>query len=219
MNALFATVRAVHYASAMLLFGELVFAFAVAGRAGSGGGAVGSLDPGEIRRRFLRVAIASVVAGIASGVAWLALAAVSMSGLPVADALDRATLGLVLSSTTFGNAWLVRGGLAVALCALLFALAKSPPRGTAFAGMLAMLLIAAAYLGALIVDQHEATVRRRRRDRRGCHPPLAAGVRARCPRSCSCFAASRRSRRPLGRHGIFRRWGRCAFRCWWRAAP
>jgi len=133
-----------------------VFAFVVAGNAWSGSGAVGSLESADIRRRFLRVAIASVVTGIASGVAWLALAAASMSGLNVAEALERSTLGLVLTATTFGHAWLVRAGLAVALCALLFALAKSPPHRAAFGGMLAMLLVAAAYLGALAWSGHAA---------------------------------------------------------------
>ena len=156
MNALFAATRAVHYASAMVLFGELVFAFAVAGRAWSSGGGVGSIASGEFRRRFLRVATSSVAAGIVSGVAWLGLAAASMSGLPVADALDRATLALVLTATTFGNAWLVRGGLAVALCALLLALAKSRLRGAAFSCVSALLVIAAAYLGGLAWSGHAA---------------------------------------------------------------
>ena len=156
MHALFAATRAVHYVSAMVLFGELVFAFAVAGWAWSSGGAVGSIESGEFRRRFLRVATSSVAAGIVSGVAWLGLAAASMSGLPVADALDRATLGLVLTATTFGNAWLVRGGLAVALCALLLALAKSRSRGAAFGCVSALLVSAAAYLGALAWSGHAA---------------------------------------------------------------
>ena len=93
MNTLFAAVRAIHYASAMLLFGELVFALAVAGPATRGIGAGGD----EFDRRLVRIARWSVVAGVASGLAWFAIGAAVMSGMSIGQAMRRSVLELVLS--------------------------------------------------------------------------------------------------------------------------
>ena len=55
MNALLAAVRAVHYASAMLLFGELVFALVVrAGPAGARRSPALGADDERARRRLPR---------------------------------------------------------------------------------------------------------------------------------------------------------------------
>ena len=155
MSTLFACVRAAHYASTILLFGEIVFALAVAGNAWAGRRAALAAGVNEPMHRLLRVARWSLAASIASGAAWLVLAAASMSGLPIAD-VGRDTLALVLAATTFGHAWLWRAGLAAALCALLFALSKSPRGRAAPWGMVALLAIAAAYLGALAWSGHAA---------------------------------------------------------------
>jgi putative copper export protein len=74
MNALFVAVRAVHFASVMLLFGELVFVLCVAKpmwRVASNT----ILDGNDISRGPVRLAIWGLVASIASGVAWLAIEA------------------------------------------------------------------------------------------------------------------------------------------------
>mgnify|MGYP003694396719 CR=1 FL=1 len=128
MNALFATVSAPFtYASARCCSSASSCSRSpVAGKGPtSGGGAQPDLDPGQGPAALpALMQSASVVAGIASGdrVAF-ALAAVSMSGLPAAGALDRATLALVTSASI--DLRELRGwcasGPAVALCALLFA--------------------------------------------------------------------------------------------------
>jgi putative copper resistance protein D len=161
MNTLFAAVRAVHYASAMLLMGELVFAFVLAGRGLPGGRAILGTEPligGDdlARRRLLWILGCCIVASLASSAAWLAITAAKMSGLPIGEALARDTLAQVLGSTLFGRVWMLRLGLLAALCALLLVLASAPRasfRPPLQAGMLAL---AAAYLGALAWAGHAA---------------------------------------------------------------
>src|SRR5262249_9161373 len=117
-----------------------------------------------------------------SGLAWLAVEAVRMSGLPPASALNRATLGTVLAETLFGRVWMVRFVLAAALGAMLFRgrravldttralLAAALLASLAFAGPaaaergsdrvvhlaadIAHLLAAGAWLGALLPLAH-----------------------------------------------------------------
>ena len=145
MNTLFVAVRTVHYASAMLLMGELVFVIAVARPAWR-------RVPGDgdaVYRRLVAVARWSTIAGIASGVTWLAAQAAVMSGVQIGQAMNRETLGLVLSETVFGHVWVLRLGLVIALVALLLALRRSAgdPRRSCLA--IAAAVVAAAYLGSL----------------------------------------------------------------------
>ncbi|TMG86321.1 MAG: hypothetical protein E6H76_12350 [Betaproteobacteria bacterium] len=98
MNALFVTVRAIHFASAILLFGELVFVLCVAKplwRVVDNA----SLDGNDVSRSPVRIAVWGLVASIASGVAWLVVEAAVMSGMPLAQAVNRTTVGLVLGQT------------------------------------------------------------------------------------------------------------------------
>ena len=99
-------VRALHTAGALLLFGTLVFARLVddvqeraveeargTGRWLLGGGLVVAL----------------------SGIAWLGLEAIVMSGGPWHEAWTASTLAAVLGSTVFGHASLARAALLVAI--------------------------------------------------------------------------------------------------------
>jgi putative copper export protein/mono/diheme cytochrome c family protein len=151
MNTLFIAVRAVHYASALLLFGELLFVISVARPAWR---RVTADDGDAVYRRLLVVARWSVVAGIASGAAWLATQAAVMSGVQVGEAMNRETLGLVLANTTFGHVWVLRLGLASALIAVLLALRRpvGDPRRSRLA--VGATVIAAAYLGSLAWAGH-----------------------------------------------------------------
>lgn len=150
MNTLLAAARAVHYASAMLLFGELVFLIAVARPAW---GRVAPFDGDAVFRRLLAVARWSVIASIVSGVTWLAAQAAVMSGMQVGQAMTRETLGLVLG-TTFGRVWVLRFGLVIALGAVLLALGRSAgdPRRSRVA--IGAAVVAAAYLGSLAWAGH-----------------------------------------------------------------
>src|SRR6266516_3637808 len=124
MNALFVTVRAVHFACAILLFGELVFVLCVAKpmwRVADNA----SLDGNDVSRSPVRIAVWTLVASIASGVAWLAIQAAVMSGTPLAQAVNRTTVGLVLDQTLFGRVWLLRAVIGIGVGALLTAITRA----------------------------------------------------------------------------------------------
>ena len=153
MTALFAAVRSVHYASTLLVFGELVFLLVVAtppGGAASSGGGYG------FGRRLLDVARWSLFASIASGLAWFAVAASVMSGLPLGDALDGRTMSRVLADTEFGRVFALRFAFAMALGGLLAAFGRTPRPRTQSGIALVMLALAAAYVAALAWAGHAA---------------------------------------------------------------
>ncbi len=161
MNALFATIRAVHYASAMLLMGELIFALLLAGPVLRGAQAIDGADPGSgegdrERRRLLRIVRWSVVACLASAAAWLAMTAVIMSGLPIRAALGRDNLGQVLGSTMFGRVFILRLGILGVLWAMLPAFARASCETLRTRLAAAMLGLAVAYLAGLAWSGHAA---------------------------------------------------------------
>jgi putative copper resistance protein D len=146
MNAVLAVVRGVHFASTLLLFGELVFGLVVAVPAARTDGN-GRARADHLWRRGRTVSSWALGVSIASWLAWLVCAAAEMSGTPVAEATTPATLGLVLGRTGFGHVWLLRVGLA-AIVALPLARA-----GSTVARYLA-LAAAAAYLASLAWAGH-----------------------------------------------------------------
>jgi len=154
MDTLLVAARAAHYASAMLLFGELVFVIVVARPAWRLAQRAGSSDGDDVYRRLLVVARWSVIASIVSGLAWLAAKAAVMSGMPVGQAMNRETLGLVLGNTVFGHVWTLRLGLVIALCGVLLAVGRSAgdPRRSRLA--IGAAVVAAAYLGSLAWAGH-----------------------------------------------------------------
>lgn len=152
MNTLFVTFRAIHYASAMLLVGELVFALGVARPALRRLLACGGGD--EFDRRFFAVARWGLVASIASGAAWFAAEAAVMSGLPVRAAMTRETLGLVLGNTVFGLIFAARVGLVVGLAAVLIAMRRSTDDARRSRLAIVAVAFAAAYLGSLAWAGH-----------------------------------------------------------------
>lgn len=152
MNTLLVSLRGVHYASAMLLFGELVFALGVATPAFRRVLAV--RDGDDFDRRFFAVAYWGLVASIASGAAWFAAEAAAMSGLPLGEVMTRETLGLVLANTMFGLIFAVRVGLAVALAAVLIAIGRSNDDARRSRLTIIAVAFAAAYLGSLAWAGH-----------------------------------------------------------------
>lgn len=127
---LLAAVRALHFASVVVLFGQFAYAWAVA--------PARTPPPG-----FRRIGAWSVVIALVTGLAWLAFEAVGMSGLPVKEALGASTLKVVVTQTLFGRVWLFRMALALAL---LFAFARLRPeerggRMFTLAGVLSLLLL------------------------------------------------------------------------------
>jgi putative copper export protein/mono/diheme cytochrome c family protein/peroxiredoxin len=81
-----------------------------------------------------------------SGLLWLSVEAVRMSGLPPASALSHGTLGTVLGETLFGRVWVVRFVLAVALGATLFTGRRAALDATR-ASLAAALLASLAFAG------------------------------------------------------------------------
>ena len=111
--------RAIHFGAAVVLFGEMLFAWYFAPR--GIGSASSAADAGKASRsselRFVRAAVVAWVCLVISGACWLALVAMQMSGKSL-SALDRQTMAAVLGSTLFGRAWVVRALLALALAAM-----------------------------------------------------------------------------------------------------
>ena len=127
-DLLLAAVRAVHFAAAIVLFGQLVYVLAVA-------------QDGEAPPQFLPLVAWSLVALVASALAWLAFEAISMSGLPVSESLSAQTLRIVLAQTLYGNVWLLRIAACVVLALLVPRLGRRSIQ--ALAALLAALLLAA----------------------------------------------------------------------------
>jgi putative copper resistance protein D len=105
-----AAARALHTGAALLLFGGFVFTAFVDDVKDSG--QVGAV---ERAREWLGWLLLAWLAVALSGIAWLGLEAIAMSGGPWAQAWNTSTLAAVLGSTVFGHALLARAALLVAL--------------------------------------------------------------------------------------------------------
>src|SRR3954470_20298368 len=62
----------------------------------------------RVRRWVRALAVLGVGVGLLSWVAWLAQAAIAMTGLPASEALTSSNLRTVVVRTTFGNVWALR---------------------------------------------------------------------------------------------------------------
>src|SRR6202521_2079777 len=156
MNALLVAARAVHFASAMLLFGELVFALGVARPVWRHAGRAAVDHDQGIYHRLLLTEGWSLAVSIASGAIWLSVEASNMSGIPLEQAINRDTLGLVLGKTVFGRLWVCRFGLAVAFGALLVALGRTASGKSRSRLALGCAVVAAPYLASLAWAGHAA---------------------------------------------------------------
>ncbi len=155
MNALFVTVRAIHFASAMLLFGELVFVLCVAKPMWRGAGNA-IHDGNDVSLWPVRIAVWSLVGSIASGVAWLAIEAAVMSGMPLEEALNRTTVALVLGETLFGRVWLLRAAVGIGLGALLAAIIMAGDDRRRSRLTMGAAVLAGVYLATLAWAGHAA---------------------------------------------------------------
>ncbi len=154
MNALLIAARTVHFASAILLFGELVFALFIA-RPGWRADGTGSLgEDRRVGRDVTRIALWSAALSLASGAAWLAAEAASMSGLPLAQAISVDTLGLVLGKTVFGRLWILRFALLIGVAVLLLGGGRSMKKEPAPFLPFGALVLAAVYLASLAWAGH-----------------------------------------------------------------
>jgi putative copper resistance protein D len=141
MDSFLVSARVVHFAAAISLAGIFAFLCLVA-----------DAPSPRLSRRFAVLAWTSLALALASGAAWLLLVAAQMSGEPV-GALGGGVVVTVLSQTRFGQVWMLRLILAVALALLLVA-----PRGwRGPAWRWAALALAAGMLGSLAWAGHGAS--------------------------------------------------------------
>lgn len=109
-------IRAAHLAASVLPAGLYAFLLLIARpparQSDSAGAAADELRVWTVSALRWCVAIAFV-----SGLLWLGVEAVTMSGAPLAAALMPSVVGAVLGSTLFGQLWLLRAGLLAALAA------------------------------------------------------------------------------------------------------
>ncbi len=108
-------VRAIHFAASAVTTGILVFRTLVAKPALSSEQAAAK----GRRAQSLRLAWIALAVTLLSGVIWLLLEAVSMSGLPTGEAMTSQVLSTVLNETQFGIVTEVRSVLAIILATAL----------------------------------------------------------------------------------------------------
>jgi len=156
MHALLAATRAVHLGSVLLVLGELVFAVFVFGPVWRGGEGPFVPSRRDLERRIRSSAAWSLAVSVASGIAWLALEAPLMSGLPASEALGGDTVAVVLTQTSFGRTWMLRGFLALALGAALLSGARSSDDKSGSRSTIVAMLLAAGYAATIAFAGHAA---------------------------------------------------------------
>jgi putative copper resistance protein D len=106
----------------------------------------------RVHRPLFALAWASLVLAFVSGGAWLAFVASSMSGMPLAAAVQGSVINIVLTQTRFGEAWMIRAGLIVVLAVCLAVQARSLKHAAGWIGLLA----AASFIASLAWAGHGA---------------------------------------------------------------
>lgn len=97
-----------------------------------------------VDRSLLVLAWSSLLVALVSGAAWLAFVARDMSGMPLAAAIQGGVIGIVLTQTHFGQAWILRAGLAGALAVCLAVQARTHKRAPGWIGLLAAAVFTAS---------------------------------------------------------------------------
>src|SRR5215472_11838903 len=123
IDQLLVVTRILHYAASALLEGALVFWVLISWAAFRRADNAQDLRS-RIDRRLLALAWWSLVGALVTGGAWLVIIGSQMSGMPVNTVLTGGgmpgggVLGIVLTQTQFGRAWLIRLALIViiAIC-------------------------------------------------------------------------------------------------------
>lgn len=108
-------IRALHFAATAMTTGILIFRVVVVDAA------FGPSTPTSkiVRAQTLRLASICLALSVVSGVVWLLLEAVSMSGLALPEAMTSEVLSTVVNQTQFGRVFEIRFALAVILAGCL----------------------------------------------------------------------------------------------------
>jgi putative copper resistance protein D len=156
MDAMIVAARTVHFASAILMFGGLLFVLAVATPVWRNADGVTARRGRSDLPTALVCGAWTLAASVISGVIWLTAEAAIMSGTPLAQAIKADTIGLVLGKTEFGRLWVLRFFLAMALCTLLLSIGRSATEQRRLRIAVGAVLVAAAYLATLAWAGHAA---------------------------------------------------------------
>jgi copper resistance protein D len=113
ISDMLAIVRAVHFAATSIVAGSLIFRLLVVEPSARSPEAV------AVRKQTHRIAAIGLAVAMASGAIWLALQAVTMSGLPFGEAITADVLSTVATGTQFGLTMDVRLALAIILAGCL----------------------------------------------------------------------------------------------------
>jgi putative copper resistance protein D len=122
-TSLLALARAIHFAACLLAFGIMVFDRWIAAPALEGGGMHTAIGWPRTTTRLLWV---SLIIALLSGVVWLLLVAIQMSGLTASEALQPGILRVVAVETHFGRLWQLRALLWLSAAAAI--LLRAAPR-------------------------------------------------------------------------------------------
>src|SRR5512146_1543899 len=117
VSAAFIAARGIHYAAAMLLFGELVFASFIAAKEAADEDA---RVQAALRRRVDAVFVVGLVAALVSALAWLLIESANMAGASVGQALMAGAFATVLTQTAFGRVFVLRTLLLLLLAGTLW---------------------------------------------------------------------------------------------------
>lgn len=118
----FGLVRAVHFGSCLLAFGAVAFDRWIAALA---------LNGRQVYAGMVRMLWLSVILALTSGVLWLWLTTIDMSGLSAQESLQWDVLRVVISETHFGKLWAYRFDLWLAMFAGMLLLFVRPLRAAA----------------------------------------------------------------------------------------
>lgn len=151
MDPLLSATRFLHYAASVSLEGTFVFWCLIAWPA------FARTKPDQtfaapLDRRLFALAWLSLLVALASGAGWLVIVASHMSGMPLGAVLQGSVLGIVLTQTRFGEAWMIRAALIVVMAASLVVQARTRKHVVGWAGLLA----AAAFIASLAWAGHGA---------------------------------------------------------------
>jgi putative copper resistance protein D len=135
--------RAIHFGASMMLCGGLIFLVFIAEPCLRIADDLRMAQ--RVRARLAAINWASFAVAVLSGIAWPILLAERMSEEPLAQVLADGTIQTVLSNTDFGQVWMIRLTMSVALAALL-----------AWPKEAAALLVASALTGSLAWAGHAA---------------------------------------------------------------
>jgi copper resistance protein D len=148
----FVVVRAIHFGACLVLFGVFVFDRFVTA-------SIGSRDRSEVviywESRVRLLGFVTLPIALLSGIAWFVLVAMSMSGLPLGQALQPDTVKIVWNQTQFGTVWQFRLAVwlgAAVLITLMYIFPLRPSAQKALAWI--ELLFSGGLLGSLAWAGH-----------------------------------------------------------------